>query len=104
MTFNGKAKSTSQFFYDLKADKTSDLQDKLEKVVADYFSYYSNFQNKDPIENVEAISIDFKCSNRCAININHQMNVIGLVIDKDMIQAAVDKMAQKYNIPTKFKL
>ena len=43
MTFNGKAKSTSQFFYDLKHDQDHEIQEKLDKVVADYFAYYSNF-------------------------------------------------------------
>ena len=62
MTFNGKAKSTSQFFYDLNSDRESDICEKLEKVIVDYFSYYSTFQNKSPVQHIEAFSIDFKCS------------------------------------------
>ena len=67
MTFNGKAKSTSQFFYDLKHDQEKDVLLKLDKVIADYFIYYSSFQNQDPIETVEATSIDFKCLNKCVL-------------------------------------
>lgn len=98
MTFNGKAKSTSQFFYDLKHDQDHEIQDKLDKVVADYFMYYSNFQNKEIINQVEATSLDFVCSNRCVINVKHKMNVIGLVFTKSMLEEALKRMGQKYSI------
>ncbi|MEE2671595.1 MAG: hypothetical protein VYA54_07785 [Bdellovibrionota bacterium] len=98
MTFNGKAKSTSQFFYDLKHDQDHEIQDKLDKVVADYFMYYSNFQNKEIINKVDATSLDFVCSNRCVINVKHKMNVIGLVFTKTMLEDALKRMGQKYSI------
>lgn len=104
MTFNGKAKSTSQFFYDLKHEQDKDVLKKLDKVIADYFMYYSNFQNQDPIETVEATSLDFKCSNKCVINVSHKMNVIGLVFTKEMLIDSLDRMAAKYKIPLNLKL
>ena len=104
MTFNGKAKSTSQFFYDLNSDRESDICEKLEKVIVDYFSYYSTFQNKSPVQHIEAFSIDFKCSNKCVINFSHKMNVIGLVFSKKMLEEAVKKNAIKFNIPLDLKL
>lgn len=104
MTFNGKAKSTSQFFYDLKHDQDKDVLLKLDNVIADYFIYYSNFQNKDPIETVEATSLDFKCLNKCVINVSHKMNVIGLVFTKTMLIDSLNRMSVKYKIPLKLKL
>ena len=104
MTFNGKAKSTSQFFYDLKHDQEKDVLLKLDKVIADYFIYYSNFQNQDPIETVEATSLDFKCLNKCVINVSHKMNVIGLVFTKTMLIDSLNRMSVKYKIPLKLKL
>lgn len=103
MTFNGKAKSTSQFFYDLKHDQDHEIQDKLDKVVADYFMYYSNFQNKEIINKVDATSLDFVCSNRCVINVKHKMNVIGLVFTKTMLEDALKRMGQKYSIQVDLK-
>ncbi|MAZ47188.1 MAG: hypothetical protein CME65_01415 [Halobacteriovoraceae bacterium] len=103
MTFNGKAKSTSQFFYDLKHDQEKDVLLKLDKVIADYFIYYSSFQNQDPIETVEATSIDFKCLNKCVINVSHKMNVIGLVFTKTMLIDSLNRMSVKYKIPLKLK-
>ena len=101
LTFNGKSKSTSQFFYDLKSDREADLQEKLEKVIADYFAYYSNFQNQDTIDTIEATSIDFVCSNGCVIGVNNRLNVVGLVITKEMIKVAAEKVGAKYKISVK---
>ena len=40
LTFNGKAKATSQFYYNLAQDKKEEILKKLEDVIVDYFSYY----------------------------------------------------------------
>ncbi|MAX65504.1 MAG: hypothetical protein QF441_04110 [Bacteriovoracaceae bacterium] len=103
LLFNGKAKSTSQFFYNLSQDKDEELLQKIEDVVKDYFIYYSGFQNKDPIENIDAYSIDFKCENKCVININHKVNVIGLLFSQDELNEIVERLAKKYNIPIDLK-
>ncbi len=97
-TFNGKSKSTSQFFYNLAQDNEADLLEKLDKVIKDYFVYYSGFQNKDPIKAVEAHSIDFICSNKCVINVSHRVDVIGLLFSKDELKASLEKMGIKYSL------
>lgn len=103
-TFNGKAKATSQFFYNLSEDSEKDIQEKLEYVVKDYFVYYSGFQNQDTIENVEAYSIDFKCDNKCIINVAHKVNVIEILFDKKMLIEIVDRLGEKYGLETNLKL
>ena len=98
-TFNGKAKATSQFFYNLIQDKPEEILEKLEHVIKDYFIYYSGFQNKDPIKSVEAYSIDFKCSNGCIINLSHKVNTIGILFEKEHLDESLKKLAIKYQIP-----
>jgi hypothetical protein len=104
LSFNGKAKATSQFFYNLTQDKDEEILEKLDDVVKDYFIYYSGFQNKDPIQYVEAYSIDFKCSNGCVINVTNKVNVIGLLFSKKELQESLEKKATKYEIPLDLKL
>lgn len=99
LTFNGKAKATSQFFYNLTEDSDQQILDKLEGVVKDYFTYYGNFQNKDPIKVIEAVSIDFVCENKCVLNVNNRVNVIGLVFSKEELYTIVQKLAPRYQIP-----
>ena len=100
LTFNGKAKATSQFYYNLAQDKKEEILKKLEDVIVDYFSYYSNFQNKDPIDTVDAVSIDFKCSNGCILTVSHRVNVIGVIFQKDELDEIIKRLATKYSIPT----
>lgn len=104
LSFNGKAKSTSQFFYNLTQDRDEDILIKLEDVVRDYFTYYSGFQNKDAIQAVEAFSIDFKCSNKCVIDINHRVNVIGLLFSQNQLNDIVTRLGEKYQIPLDIKV
>ena len=103
MTFNGKAKSTSQFFYNLAQDRDEEILGKLEGVIKDYFMYYSGFQNKDEITEISCHSIDFKCDNKCVINVNHKVNVVGLIFSNDEINEIANRLAQKYQIPINLK-
>lgn len=97
-SFNGKSKSTSQMYYNLSQDRDFEIIEKLQKVIDDYFSYYSNFQNKDTIISVEAYSSDFKCTNKCIIGINQRVNVIDLVFSKQELIDALNKSSKKYSI------
>tara|TARA_Y100000385_G_C13078110_1_gene632456 strand:- start:1582 stop:1959 length:378 start_codon:yes stop_codon:yes gene_type:complete len=104
VTFNGKAKSTSQFLYNMKTEKPLDIFKKYRGVVADYFSWYATFQNKDMVKEVELTSSDFVCSTGCKLNINHRLSIIDLVIPKEMFKEITESEAQRYEIPLKLKL
>lgn len=103
LTFNGKSKSTSQFFYNLSQDTEQEILEKLENVLEDYFKYYSNFQNQSLIDSIEATSIDFKCSQGCILTVSHKVNVISLIFTMDNLKALATKQALKYNVPLKLK-
>lgn len=98
ITFNGKSKSTSQFLYNLDQDTKKDIDSKIEEVIEDYFSYYSNFQNIDPIEEIQMLSFDFICSNNCALTVDNQINVREIFTKIDSLKKLLNKVAQKYNI------
>jgi len=103
MTFNGKAKATSQFFYNLKTDKPHETLKKFRDVVHEYFSWYSTFQNIDTIKKFNATSHDFKCSNGCGINISHRMNILNLVISKEDALEILEQEAERFDIPLVIK-
>ena len=103
-TFNGKAKSTSQFYYNLNQDNDEDILQKLDKVIKDYFIYYSGFQNKDPIEYVDAYSIDFKCAHGCVIDVSNKVSVVGLLFSRQQLEDSLVKMGEKYKLVLDLKL
>jgi hypothetical protein len=104
VTFNGKAKSTSQFYYNIKQEKPVEIYKKFRGVVEDYFSWYTTFQNKDLIKEIELTSSDFVCSKGCKLNISHRLNVIDLIIPKDILREIAEGTAERYQIPIKLKL
>tara|TARA_B100001971_G_scaffold215182_1_gene259129 strand:+ start:72025 stop:72420 length:396 start_codon:yes stop_codon:yes gene_type:complete len=98
LTFDGKSKSTSLFYYNLKEDTKASLNKKLREKVAEYFEYYSNFQNQSQIKEIYIFSSDFKCSNSCAISLEQKFNVINLVILSQDFFDIVEEEADKYDI------
>lgn len=103
VTFNGKAKSTSQFYYNMKQEKPTEIYKKFRDVVSEYFSWYATFQNKDIIKEITLTSSDFICSTGCKLNISHRLNVIDLVIPKDIFVEIMESEAQRHEIPLKLK-
>jgi len=103
-SFNGKAKATSQFYYNLNIDSEKDILEKLDTVVKEYFIYYSGFQNKDPLQEVECYSIDFKCQNGCVINTSNKVNVLGLIFSKAELIKSINTFGDKYQIPLDLKI
>lgn len=98
LSFNKKARSTSQLFYNLKNDKDSELLEKFRIVIEDYFSWYSEFKNKTPIKTVQAYSMDFHCLHNCKLTVNNQLSVIGILINKKEMQQLLKKAAAAYEI------
>jgi hypothetical protein len=103
VTFNGKAKATSQFFYNLKQDKPQELLKKVRAVISEYFEWYATFQNKDPLNKIEMTSCDFLCSTGCKLNVTHRLNIIDLIISKQDIIDMLETEATRFNIPLKLK-
>lgn len=104
VTFDGKSKSTSQFYYNLSQDSTQELLKKIEVVIDEYFSWYTTFQNKDPIKYVDMTSCDFLCSTGCRLNITHKLNIIGLIVTKKELLQLLKEQAEKYQLQLDLKL
>ena len=97
-TFNGKAKNTSQFFYNALQETPEEIYAKLKHVIEDYFSWYSNFQNKDTITDVALFSSDFVCQNRCKLTNDHKINVVGALLDPKLVLEIIQDAGKKYSI------
>lgn len=98
MTFDGKAKSTTQFYYNIKEETPITLNKKLRTIIAEYFKYYSQFQNKTIIKEIFAFSSDFKCAKGCAMSLEKKFNILGLVIEKQDFLSILEEEAENYDI------
>lgn len=98
MTFNGKAKSTSQFFYDLKNESDEEALKKLKSVIEEYFEWYATFNNKDPIKEVQLMCRDIVCDNKCSLAGSAEVSIVDLVIPKRALLQILKDCADKFGL------
>ena len=99
LAFNGKSKASSIFTYNLQKETQDQLIGKLREKIAEFFSFYSEFQNKSPLKNFEAFSSDFVCTNACKIDyVNTKVSMIGVIFTKDEIKTVLHEEAKKYGL------
>lgn len=99
LTFNGKARNTSLFTFNIMKESSTDLSKKLREKIVDFLSWYAQFQNRPPIKHFEAFSSDFQCTNRCKIDlINTKVNVIGLLYTVKEVRQMLEEEGAKLGI------
>jgi hypothetical protein len=104
LAFNGKSRSTSLYTYNLQKETQEQLLAKLREKVVDFFSFYSEFNNKTPIKNFEIYSADFICTNNCKIDVmNTKVSVVNLVYRPDEILGILNEEGKKYDIAIEVK-
>ncbi|MBY0517681.1 MAG: hypothetical protein K2P81_12270 [Bacteriovoracaceae bacterium] len=99
LSFNGKARNTSLFTYNLQKDSGVELAKKLREKIADFLSWYSELKNKTPIKVFEVYSSDCQCTNACKIDlVNTKISVIGVMYSFKEIQHIMNEEGAKYGI------
>lgn len=99
LSFNGKSRNTSLFTYNLQKETTEQLNAKLREKIVDFFSFYSEFNNKTPIKIFEAYSGDFMCTNSCKIDVmSTKVSVVGIVYQGQLVRAMLQEEGKKFGI------
>jgi hypothetical protein len=105
LAFNGKSRNTSLFTYNLQKETQEQLLAKLREKVVDFFSFYSEFNNKTPIKTFEAYSADFLCSSGCKIDVmSTKVSVVGLIYTKPVVKDLLSEEGKKFGIEIEVKL
>ena len=99
LAFNGKSKNSSLYTYNLQKETQEQLLAKLREKVVDFFSFYSDFNNKSPIKNFEAFSADYLCTNACKMDmINTKVSVVGVIYTVSEVKNILVEEGQKFGI------
>jgi hypothetical protein len=100
LAFNGKSRNTSLYTYNLQKETQEQLLAKLREKVVDFFSFYSEFNNKSPIKNFEAYSADFMCTNNCKMDmISTKVSVVGVIYKPIEVKTIFEEEGKKFAIP-----
>lgn len=98
LAFNGKSRNNSLYTYNLQKETQEQLLGKLREKIVDFFSFYSEFNNRAPIKTFEAYSSDFVCLNSCKIGINTRVSVVGSVYTVPEVRQMLNDEGAKFNI------
>ena len=99
LAFNGKSRNNSLFTYNIQKETNEQLVAKLREKIVDFFSFYSEFNNKLPIKNFEAYSSDFLCTNGCKIDmVNTKLSVVGVIYKVSEVKALLNEEGKKFSI------
>ena len=99
LLFNGKAKNTSLFSYNLQTDNQDKLERLLIEKVRDYFKWYGGFQNKTPIRYFECYTADTKCRKGCALGPdNNKSSVINVLFDLERIVEILNEEGKTFGL------
>ncbi len=99
LAFNGKSKNSSLYTYNLQKETQEQLLAKLREKVVDFFSFYSEFNNKSPIKNFEAYSADFICTNSCKMDmINNKISIVGVLYTVSEVKSLLQEEGKKFGI------
>ena len=99
LSFNGKSRNTSLFTYNLQKETQEQLDAKLREKIVDFFSFYSEFNNKTPIKTFEAYSADFMCTNGCKIDVmNTKVSVVPIVYPAQVVKNMLKEEGKKFGI------
>lgn len=99
LAFNNKSRNTSLYTYNLQKETQEQLLAKLREKVVDFFSFYSEFNNKSPIKTFECYSGDFLCTNNCKIDLlNTKVSVVGLIYSVADVKALLLSEGKKFGI------
>jgi hypothetical protein len=99
LAFNGKSRSTSLFTYNLQKETHEQLMTKLREKIVDFFSFYAEFANRDPIRSFEVYSADFQCTNQCKIDVQHtKVSVVNLLFTPQEIRSVLKQEADRFGL------
>jgi hypothetical protein len=98
LTFDGLAKNTSQYTYNLKTDDSKRLKFKLKEKIEEFCKWYGDFQNKSPIKRLQLFSADFQCSNNCSLSLDNRMTVVGPIYYAEDVVRILKEQGKKYKI------
>jgi hypothetical protein len=99
LSFNGKSRNTSLYTYNLQKETQEQLDAKLREKIVDFFSFYSEFNNKTPIKNFEAYSSDFMCTNACKLDMmSTKVSVVGIIYPPALVKSMLQEEGKKFGI------
>lgn len=100
---NEKQMDTGRFVFNLKKHSKEDIYNSFSLKLEEFFSWYSTFQNKDPINYVKFQSSDFVCEDGCKLQMSLGFSVIDILVPRKLVLKKLVEFGEKYKIKVELK-
>ena len=101
---NGKQMDAGRFLFDMGPGGEEKTIEDFKKKVDEFFKWYSNFQNKEPINYVELLSNHFKCEEGCFLSANDRFSILDIILPIDLVKTTLTEAGKKYGMDVQLKL
>ncbi len=104
VAINGKQRDSGRFLFStLPKDQKQTLHDFKTKV-EEFFQWYSQFMNKEPIYVVELLTPDMKCEKGCRFPPQTRFSAVDIVIPQNLIYEVIGDLGKRYSMKIKLKV
>ncbi len=104
IAINGKQMDAGRFLFNFETqEKSNQFKPALKAKVEEFFKWYSNFQNKEPVNFVAIDTSDMVCEEGCVISANSKFSIIDILLTKDELRQVLDQEAKRWGIEIKLE-
>lgn len=101
---NGKQMDAGRFLYRLKSERgLREFRRELKIKIEEFFKWYNEFTNKDPITYVELLTNDVTCDNGCHIPLAKKFSVIDVAISTAELNQILKDIGTEYGMSIELK-
>ncbi len=102
IAINGKQMDAGRFLFNFETqEKAKQFKPALKAKVEEFFKWYSNFQNKEPVNLVAIDTSDMACEEGCAISAKSKFSIIDVLLTKAELKEVLDSEAERWGIEIK---
>jgi hypothetical protein len=101
---NGKKRDNGRFLYNMDPVFEEATIADFKRKVDEFMSWYSNFQNQEPIEYLELLTVDVRCENNCRFSPMERFSAVDTVISRDIVREVLEEVGEKYKMELQLKV
>ncbi|MDC1174589.1 hypothetical protein OAT67_04320 [Bacteriovoracaceae bacterium] len=101
---NKKQMDAGRIIYNLDPREKEKMFVEFKRKVEEFFKWYSTFQNKEPLCQVELVTASVKCDSGCKIPPNLKSSVIDSIISSSLVREEFEVLAKKYHLEIELKI
>lgn len=92
-----------RFLFNIVDGREEMLVNDLTKKIEEFFKWYSNFQNPQPIYVVELLTAHVNCDNNCPFSPSQRFSVVGVLIKREQVTSILKTLGEKYKMEIELK-